>query len=232
MATTAALEIGIVLYPGVQEGPVLGLTDLFQIAGGIALDRQGGSRPPIRLTHWRLGKTGGRKVECVYDSDPRRSPKPDILIIPPTMVGLPSPAIPPGLAPWLRSHHARGAKLISVCSGAFILAQTGLVAGRLISTHRICAAALARQFPEIVVDSTQRIIDYGDIMTAGGFMAWVDVGLLLVDRALGSDVGAETARFILSDSTASEARYFVGFAPRQAHQDLAVRRAQEWVHMR
>jgi transcriptional regulator GlxA family with amidase domain len=63
-------------------------------------------------------------------------------------------------------------------------------------------------------------------------MAWVDVGLLLVDRILGSAVRAETARFILSDPAAREAHYFSGFAPRQTHGDTAVLKAQEWVHIR
>ena len=63
-------------------------------------------------------------------------------------------------------------------------------------------------------------------------MAWVDVGLLLVDKILGSTVRAETACFILSDPAASEARYFPGFTPRQTHGDTAVLKAQEWVHIR
>jgi transcriptional regulator GlxA family with amidase domain len=148
------------------------------------------------------------------------------------MVDLPDPDIPAGVVSWLRSRHACGAKLVSVCSGAFILAATGLVAGHSVSTHRICAEALARRFPEITVDTNQRIIDDGDIITAGGFLAWVDVGLLLVDKILGGTVRAETARFICSDPAASEARYFPGFPPRQTHGDTAVLKAQEWVHIR
>jgi transcriptional regulator GlxA family with amidase domain len=148
------------------------------------------------------------------------------------MVDLPDPEVPAGVASWLRGRHACGAKLVSVCSGAFILAATGLVAGRSVSTHRICAEALAKRFPEITVDTNQRVIDDGDIITAGGFLAWVDVGLLLVDKILGSAVRAETARFILSDRAASEARYFPGFAPPQTHGDKAVLKAQEWVHIR
>jgi transcriptional regulator GlxA family with amidase domain len=148
------------------------------------------------------------------------------------MVDLPDPEIPVGLGFWLRSRHAEGAKLVSVCSGAFILAATGLVAGRSVSTHRICAEALAKRFPEITVDTNQRIIDDGDIITAGGFLAWVDVGLLLVDRILGVPVRAETAGFICSDPAASAARYFPGFVPRQTHGDTAVLKAQEWVHIR
>ena len=63
-------------------------------------------------------------------------------------------------------------------------------------------------------------------------MAWVDIGLLLVEKILGGAIRAETARFIVSDPGASEARYFPGFAPKQAHGDTAVLKAQEWVHIR
>jgi transcriptional regulator GlxA family with amidase domain len=231
-ATDATNEIGIVLYPGVQAACVHGLTDLFGIAAGIARDQQRDRRSPLRVTHWQPAHNRDTKLSCVYDSDPCGSPEPRILIIPPTMVDLPDPDIPAGVVSWLRSRYAGGAKLVSVCSGAFILAETGLVTGRSVSTHRICAESLAKRFPEIAVDTNQRIIDDGDIITAGGFLAWVDVGLLLVDRLLGGAVRAETARFILSDPAASEARYFPGFLPRQAHEDTAVLKAQEWVHIR
>ncbi len=231
-ATDATNEIGIVLYPGVQAACVHGLTDLFEIAANISRDQQRDGRFPLRVTHWQPAHNGDTELSCVYDSDPRGSPQPRILIIPPTMVDLPDPDIPAGVVSWLRSRYACGAKLVSVCSGAFILAETGLVAGRSLSTHRICAAALAKRFPKITVDTNQRIIDDGDIITAGGFLAWVDVGLLLVDTILGGAVRAETARFILSDPAASEARYFPGLAPRQTHGDTAVLKAQEWVHIR
>jgi transcriptional regulator GlxA family with amidase domain len=148
------------------------------------------------------------------------------------MVDLPDPDVPAGVVSWLRSRYACGATLVSLCSGAFILAETGLAAGRSVSTHRICAEALAKRFPQILVDTDRRIIDHGDIITAGGFLAWVDVGLLLVDKILGSAVRAKTARFILSDAAASEARYFPGFSPRQTQGDRAVLKAQEWVHIR
>jgi transcriptional regulator GlxA family with amidase domain len=228
----ATNEIGIVLYPGVQAACVHGLTDLFEIAANIARDQQRDGRSPLRVTHWRPAHNRDTELSCVYDSAPRENPQPRILIIPPTMVDLPDPDIPAGVVSWLRSHYAGGTKLASVCSGAFILAETGLVAGRTVSTHRICAESLAKRFPEITVDTNQRIIDDGDIITAGGFLAWVDVGLLLVDRLFGGAVRAETARFVLSDPAASKSPYFPGFAPRQTHGDTAVLKAQEWVHIR
>ena len=100
------------------------------------------------------------------------------------MVDLPDPDVPAGVVSWLRDKHAAGATLVSVCSGAFLLAKTGLADGRAVATHQICQEALAARFPKVTVDTNRRIIDYGDIVTAGGFLSWVHVGLLLVERIL------------------------------------------------
>jgi transcriptional regulator GlxA family with amidase domain len=145
---------------------------------------------------------------------------------------VPDPVIPTGVVSWVRDRHAAGTTLVSLCSGTFILAATGLVDGQSVATHQICANALANRFPKIVVDTDRRIIDRGDIVTAGGFLSWVDIGLFLVGRIFGPAIRAETARFVLDDPEAAEARYFAGFAPPLAHGDSAVLKAQEWVHMR
>ena len=232
MSGSPAHEIGIVDYPGAQVACILGLTDLFGIASTIALDQRRSGQTVLRVTHWKPIDSFDANLSCVYDSAPRGNPQPRTLIIPPTMVDLPDPDVPAGVVSWVRNRHAAGATLVSLCSGAFILAETGLVDGQSVATHQICAKALARRFPKIVVDTTRRIIDHGDIITAGGFLSWVDLCLFLVDRILGPAIRAETARFALDDPAAGEARYFTGFAPPQTHGDRAVLKAQEWVHMR
>jgi len=231
MSGNIAHEIGIVHYPGAQVACILGLTDLFGVASRIALDQRR-SACPLRVTHWQPIHGRDANLSCVYDSAPHGTPQPQTLIIPPTMVDLPDPEVPAGVVSWVRNRHAAGATLVSLCSGAFILAATGLVDGQSVATHQICAEALARRFPKIVVDTNRRIIDHGDIITAGGFLSWVDLCLFLVDRILGPTIRAEAARFALDDPAAGEVRYFSGFAPPQTHGDRAVLRAQEWAHMR
>jgi transcriptional regulator GlxA family with amidase domain len=232
MSASSAHEIGIVNYPGAQVACISGLTDMFGVASTIAFDQRRSGEPRLRVTHWRPRDDRDANLSCVYDSAPRGSPKPRTLIIPPTMVDIPDPHVPAGVVSWVRNRHAAGVTLASVCSGAFILAETGLVDGKSVATHQICAEALAKRFPQIIVDVNRRIIDYGDVLTAGGFLSWVDLGLFLVDKLLGSATRAETARFVLSVPAAGEARYFTGFAPPQTHRDRAVLKAQEWVHMR
>jgi transcriptional regulator GlxA family with amidase domain len=205
---------------------------LFGIASTIALDQRLSDQTALRVTHWKPTDSFDANLSCVYDSAPRGRPQPRTLIIPPTMVNIPNPDVPAGVVSWVRNRHATGTTLVALCSGAFILAETGLVDGLSVATHQLCAEALAKRFPQIVVDVSRRIIDHGDIVTAGGFLSWVDLGLFLVDRILGPAMRAETARLVLSDPAADEARYFTGFSPPQTHRDRAVLKAQEWVHMR
>ena len=219
MSGSPAHEIGIVDYPGAQVACILGLTDLFGIASTIAVGQRRSGQTALRITHWKPIDSFDANLSCVYDSAPHGSPQPRTLIIPPTMVDLPNPEVPAGVVSWVRNRHAAGTTLVSLCSGAFILAETGLVDGQSVATHQICAEALASRFPKIVVDTNRRIIDHGDIITAGGFLSWVDLCLFLVNRILGPAIRAETARFALDDPSAGEARYFTGFAPPQTHGD-------------
>src|SRR5260370_27747699 len=93
MLASGTSEIGIVVYPGAQMAAVHGLTDLFSVAAKIALD-QGTGRPPLRVSHWQPADNRDAELSCVYDSAPGGKPRPTLLLIPPTMVQLPDPAIP------------------------------------------------------------------------------------------------------------------------------------------
>lgn len=227
-------EIGIVLYPGAQLAAVHGLTDLFGIASRFSAATR---RPeaaqigatPLRVTHW---SPRNGDISCVYRSEPSAAPRPGILIFPPTLGDLPDPDTCAAIGRWLLGQHAQGVGLVTICSGVFLVAGTGLLDGRMISTHRICAQALTDSFPNVLVDVEEPMIEHPDILTAGGFMAWVDVALLLIARLFGEAVRAETARFVLTGQTARVPPHFAGFTPRQSHGDHAVRRAQEFVHLR
>jgi transcriptional regulator GlxA family with amidase domain len=168
MSARTEHEIGIVDYPGAQVACILGLTDMFGVASTVTLDQWRFGLSQLRVTHWRPRHSRDANLSCVYDSAPHGSPKPRTLIIPPTLVD-PNPDVPAGVVTWVRNLHAAGSSLVSLCTGAFILAQTGLVDGRSVATHQICAESLAKRFPRIVVDVNRRIIDYGDIVTAADF---------------------------------------------------------------
>jgi len=119
--------------------------------------------------------------------------------------------------------------LASVCAGAFALAESGLLDGRTVTTHWALAAQMAARFPQVQVLPERMVIDDGDLITAGGLMAWTDLGLAIVTRLLGPTIAAETARFLVVDLNRESQRHFSSFAPSLDHGDAAVLAVQRWL---
>jgi len=94
----------------------------------------------------------------------------------------------------LRRAHRRGARLVSICSGAFALAATGLLDGRRITTHWRRAEELQRRFPAVRVDPDVLYVDHGDIATSAGSGTGIDLCLHLVRNDHGAAYAAQIAR--------------------------------------
>lgn len=101
---------------------------------------------------------------------------------------------PPEIVGALRAAHARGAVLLSVCSGAFLLAAAGLVDGRRITTHWRHAEDLKARFPQVEVDPDVLFVDDGDIVTSAGTAAGIDACLHIVRKEFGSAAANAIAR--------------------------------------
>ncbi|WP_410673027.1 GlxA family transcriptional regulator [Amycolatopsis sp. cmx-4-68] len=105
-----------------------------------------------------------------------------------------NPPVPPAAVAALRAAAGRGARIASICSGAFVLAETGLLDGLRATTHWAGAAELARLFPAVEVDPDVLYVDNGQILSSAGAAAGLDLCLHLIRRDHGSAVAAEAAR--------------------------------------
>jgi transcriptional regulator GlxA family with amidase domain len=103
-------------------------------------------------------------------------------------------AIPPATLRSIRRAVDRGARVASICSGAFVLAATGALDGLRATTHWQGAAELARRHPSIDVDANVLYVDNGRLLTSAGAAAGLDLCLHLVRRDLGAEVAAKVAR--------------------------------------
>ena len=91
-----------------------------------------------------------------------------------------------------------GARVTSICTGAFVLAATGLLDGRRATTHWLGAERLAARYPAIEVDPNTLFVDEGRIVTSAGASAGLDMCLHLVRRDLGQSVAAQAARLAVA----------------------------------
>lgn len=100
--------------------------------------------------------------------------------------------VPHDLIEALRAAHARGARILSFCSGAFVLAATGLLDGKRATTHWRYTDALMEQHPEIGISPDVLYVDAGDVLTSAGTAAGLDLCLHLIRR----DFGAQAANLV------------------------------------
>lgn len=228
MAQKKSIEIGLVVYEKAQMAAVLGLTDLLTVANKIATKRQDNADLSLQVSHWEI--SGGKQQPTRrFSNNLGALGEVTVLIIPPTLeepIGV--EAAKPWIK-WLKKQHSEGVILCSVCAGAFLLAETGLLAKRKATTHWGYVESFNRRFPDVELDIDRIIIEDGDIVTAGGAMAWTDLGLRMVDRFLGSQVMNETARALLIDPSRREQCYYSAFSPILTHGDAAILKVQHWL---
>ena len=191
-SNTKKRRVCIVIFDDVEVLDFCGPFEVFSVTGG----RQGlmpfevctvaeKNRPVIAR--------GRLSVNPAYSFD--NCPPPDILVMPGGF-GTRRELNNPRMLDWIRCH-ATGAELIlSVCSGALVLAKAGLLNGLRATTHRAALDELRAINPSITVDANKRLIDNGRLIVSAGISAGIDMSLHVVARLLGREQALETARYM------------------------------------
>ena len=139
----------------------------------------------VAATKNPIRASGGMKI--VPDYTFANAPAPKILVIP--AQSAPSAAT----KDWIRKVAKNADVVMSVCTGAFVLADTGLLSGKPATTHHSAYVRLASQFPDIQVKRGARFTESGNIATAGGLSSGIDLALRVVERYFGPQVARQTA---------------------------------------
>ncbi|WP_306335655.1 helix-turn-helix domain-containing protein [Streptomyces sp. KL118A] len=116
----------------------------------------------------------------------------DTVIVPGWLPAAEAPS--PAVIRALRRAHRRGARMLSICSGAFVLAHAGLLDGRRATTHWALADELATRFPAVRLDPDVLYVDHGDVATSAGSGAGIDLCLHVVRTDQGAAYAAQVAR--------------------------------------
>ena len=223
----------MVLFDEVQSLDVTGPLEVF--TGANSWRTHHGDGPGY---HIRTASLGGGMVRTssglrvAPDEDLRecgvsRLPSPDLLIVP---GGEGSRRANPELAGWLRTHGRRANRLVSVCTGAFLLAEAGLLDGRRATTHWAYCSALAAKYPAIRVDPDPIFIRDGNVATSAGVTAGIDLALALVEDDLGRDAALDIARHLVVflRRPGNQAQFSAQLAGQLANRE-PLRDVQRWI---
>lgn len=150
-------------------------------------------------------------------------------VIVPGYAGAATTRLPPAIVRALRAASLRGTRLVSICSGAFALAQANLLDGRTVTTHWSLCDELARQHPLLKVEPEALFVDNGEILTSGGVTAGVDLCLHILQQDLGHSVANHVARRILSAPNREGGQGQYAEPPPAPPGDDPLAAAQQWM---
>ncbi|MGO4886183.1 DJ-1/PfpI family protein [Anaerobacillus sp. MEB173] len=148
----------------------------------------------ISETGLEMKTHSGIKVQPDYSID--ESPKLDILIIPGgPLRAVQSMAKNQKIIEWIGKHKSIE-YICSVCTGAYILGETGLLNGKKATTHHLALKLLQDKYPEIQVLSDRKVVQDGNIISSGGVSSGINMALYIVEQILGESTAERTAKTI------------------------------------
>ncbi len=212
-------DVLVVLFDEVQSLDVTGPVEVFAHAPGAYKVRT------ASLGGGTVRTTSGLRI--TPDEDLARTRPHDLLLVP---GGAGARGNNPELVAWLRGNAGRAARLASVCTGAFLLAEAGLLTGRWVTTHWEFCATLAARYPDINVDPEPIFVRDENVVTSAGVTAGIDLALALVEEDLGRDAALHIARMLVVflRRPGNQAQFSAQLAA-QVAQRAPLRDVQQWI---
>lgn len=240
-------HIRLWVYDGILASGVAGPIDVFLVANALWAHDKRFEDKAEALFEWRIESPDGKPVRTasgqitnVDGAISARTTADAVIVFGPFVGGgttrflkkfeLLQPILQP-LFPALRRQHERGALVASVCAGAFVLAEAGLLDGRTATTHWALADTFRQRYPKIDLHASEVITEQDRILCSGAVTSYFNLALQLVEKFAGASLAAETARTLLIDmNRISQASYKTLIVQdQQQHSDQLIARAQRWM---
>jgi transcriptional regulator GlxA family with amidase domain len=227
------MRITLVAFEGCMTSAVYGQADAFAIAAYISARRADPcwSRNDVRIATpdgEPVQGYGGHTIhpDCAV-ADANDS---GVILIPPIFNDIEQTlAHETALVAWLASLPARSTLRASSCTGAFLLAEAGILAGRRVTTNPAFSTLFTQRYPALRLELDERIVDDGMVICAGATTSYLYLAIHVIDRLAGHDLAVATAKALSIDRHPDSQRpYFLFIAPRD-HGDDKVLMLQTWI---
>lgn len=183
-------NLAILLFDDVEELDFCGPFEVFNLANEVS-DQQHFDVYTVAESSQEI-KTHNR-LRVLPDYSLQACPKPDILLIP-GGIGTRAVLRNETILRWVKVSAPQVELLLSVCTGALILAEAGLLDGLQATTHHACFAELAERAPQAILVKNMKYVDNGRIILSGGISAGINMSLYVISRLIGRETALKVAR--------------------------------------
>jgi transcriptional regulator GlxA family with amidase domain len=224
-------RITILAMFNTMASTVVGPMDIFYQAGVVWNYFQG--KKPTPFFETRIVTTDGKPFKCLSgttmlpDASIREVESTDLIVVS-SILDIDKTMKYEGEAvDWIKQHYRLGAHIATICTGAFVLAETGLLDGKTATTHWGAADEFRRRYPRIDLKPERLITDEGDLLCSGGMNAGTDLALYLVEKYCGHEIALQSSKTMISDiGRTMQAPYSI-FQFQKDHQDARILSVQK-----
>lgn len=235
---STAINVAILVSPYALASSVYGIMDIFAGANYCSED-MGEEFRPFRVS---VISAEGCLVKSFYDQiiqphgDIDLGKKADIIILAPIMTVNTSPdrindilesAKP--LLPLIKDLAGKGKCIASACTGSFLLAETGLLNGKVATTHWKVAQEFRKRYPHVLLQDSDLVTNDGNIVCAGGAFSYIDLTLYLIEKFACPLLAVKCAQLMVVDSGRDLQSPYVSFGSYKKHTDKVILKCQEWI---
>ena len=233
---SSTIKVGIIAYENCTSSMILGMMDILSLANAQWPHFNPSSPAGEFLFHIEIVTLSGKPVRSFnqYSITPHSSAKQlsnyDIIYVP-GFLGDPEQVIGQQreVIAWLKQQFASGRKLIAACNGNLLLAETGLLDGKKATTHWSLIHFFSHRYTRIALKPEKIIVDEGDIISAAGVSAYMNLGIYLVAKYGSPELASHCSKIFLVDSGRKvQTPYFVFTSPKN-HGDEEIVKIQDWL---
>jgi transcriptional regulator GlxA family with amidase domain len=131
---------------------------------------------------------------------------------------------------WLKDRYSLGTTLAGICTGSFLLAETGLLDGKEATTHWSAADRFKARYPQIRLKSDKLVINHDDLFCAEGAGSSADLAYHLLEKYMGYALAAKTAKYFTHDFERAPERISMNHHGQTRHGDAKILQTQRWIH--
>lgn len=229
------MRIGFLVLPQAPLTSVLGPLEILQLAESM-VRRQGKIHTPsaleLVLVSEHPGPHPGVPAVQLQSQTIGDSGNLDWVIV--SAAGpIPSegPCFSQAVMDWLRAQYAQGARLGSICTGAFLLAESGLLNGHIATTHWRYERLFRLRYPGVLLKTERLVTQAGRFMCSGGAHAYLDFALHWVELNYGAYIASEVAKWLVLDRYRESQSLYSRFLPPRRHGDAKVLQVQDWMEV-
>lgn len=205
----ANIKINIIDYPDCLKSALYGFVEFFNLANRICMEQGLDYQFTAKILPYDLTNNAAEQLV-------------DVIILPPSNQAEFYLTPSKRLINNLLKQHYNGATICSACAGTFIVAETGLLHNKEVTTHWGLETIFCEKYPNVQLNVNKILINQGDIITAGGMMSWLDLGFEIITKYAQSSVVRSLGKYLIVDTGQREQRFYRQFTPILNHGDKLI----------